>query len=377
MSGFLAAVDRVLEALSSEQWRDACRMEAQAVIGLRRRATQAELDEGVRRLVAEIDPEYAEVSGLLALTAGAIVEGAGDVRPLGNRILEALPAVLANANRFGVLAVSRALSEEESESIDDDSGGEWIAGRFVSPDQIGALHEEDLDAADAWTAMSSWMRPAVACFTRDADLRRRAVPMLPALRQLESLNDNARCLVMLLEVHDDEPYLVFHPATGTGFRLRVSGVADNFQLHTLLADVLLRRDQTLLRFLKRRLKGEPPHPLAAAVARGEGPQQADVPSHGVWDLYQWTALSADGSLPPLVATDHWIWGEGIPADIRPFEGHRVVLLAPPMYPRSWNTSRFFDALPASITVEEALAKEASETWLERLGRAAEELRRTR
>jgi hypothetical protein len=40
-------------------------------------------------------------------------------------------------------------------------------------------------------------------------------------------------------VLDDEPVVVLDPASGRGFRLTMSGVGDNFQLHTLPADRMI------------------------------------------------------------------------------------------------------------------------------------------
>ena len=37
-------------------------------------------------------------------------------------------------------------------------------------------------------------------------------------------------------VLDDEPLIVLDPDSGRGFHLTMSGIGDNYQLHTLLAD---------------------------------------------------------------------------------------------------------------------------------------------
>jgi hypothetical protein len=119
-------------------------------------------------------------------------------------------------------------------------------------------------------------------------------------------------------------------------------VADNFQLHTLLADALITQ-----RGLFRRkgppwgIPGKRAPPAAVATMRGDGPQSIDRPSTGVWNLYNWTVLDEEGRLSPPAKDDpkHWIWNEGMPADILPFEGQRIILLGPPAYLRWWNTAR--------------------------------------
>jgi hypothetical protein len=88
----------------------------------------------------------------------------------------------------------------------------------------------------------------------------------------------------------------------------MSGVADNFQLHTLVMDAL-PADRPRLGRHRRRVSAS-----AAAIARGAGPQQSDETIIGSWNLYTYRALR-DGRLPPaddLSAKDSWIWNEGIP-----------------------------------------------------------------
>ncbi len=42
-------------------------------------------------------------------------------------------------------------------------------------------------------------------------------------------------------VLDDEPLIVLDPDSGRGFQLTMSGIGDNYQLHTLLANRLTAR----------------------------------------------------------------------------------------------------------------------------------------
>jgi hypothetical protein len=58
----------------------------------------------------------------------------------------------------------------------------------------------------------------------------------------------------LAKVLDDEPILVVDHVTGRGFRLTMSGVGDNFQRHTLIADRLVGDPARGL------VGGEPPAP---------------------------------------------------------------------------------------------------------------------
>jgi hypothetical protein len=68
-------------------------------------------------------------------------------------------------------------------------------------------------------------------------------------------------------------------------------------------------------------------------------------------------LKGDGTLcDPMSGSSHWIWNEGVPADIPPFEGERVVLLGPPPYPRSWTAGRRFPFMVGDLRVERVLAR---------------------
>src|SRR5262249_60468311 len=88
-------------------------------------------------------------------------------------------------------------------------------------------------------ALTNWCKPAIAGLSRDKDARQRAVLALPEFALLARAHPDAGWLELLLSVLDAEPFLVLHPATRNGYEVRVSGVADNFQLHILLADALI------------------------------------------------------------------------------------------------------------------------------------------
>lgn len=373
MSLFTAAVERLLAESRDADAVEPIRVAADVVTTLAPGATQIERNESVQTLSSELDPEYVERSGWLAITAGAIVESGADMAPLAKRLIECLPQVMQRALQCGELLQTRAMSLEESGEIDDDTGGEWVGEQYVVPDVWADIVSEDPDGTDAWVGISNWTLPAIACLTRDAALRNGAIAQLSAAKRLAQLHHRVGSLSILLTVLDDEPFIVIHPSSGIGFRVRVSGVVDNFQLHTLLADVLVQepapRVISWLRSGAPGLPGKRPPPEVAAVARGHGPQQSDMYSDGVWDLYDWRALEQDGTLPEKVEAQYWIGGEGLPADIARFGNDRVILVGPPSYGRTWNSSRYFGALRADVVLEEALTKAAVDELLLSMGRA--------
>ena len=145
----------------------------------------------------------------------------------------------------------------------------------------------------------------------------------------------------MLSVLDEEPYVAIEPATRTGIVGRMSGIVENFQLNTLLMDEFPRDEPRVSK-------------AAVEVARGNGPQQIDEDVTGVWNLFTFGALTADGTLPDpkdVAYSDTWIWNEGMPADIPALDGHRVILLDAAPEPRTWPAQRMFLKLPARLTAD--------------------------
>jgi hypothetical protein len=373
MTLFNEAVDKLLLATRYPESTVHIKEAAQGLLAIASHASGAERDAGVAALSKAMDSERVQVSGWLAITAGAIVESGAAHVPLASALIEHLPLACSRATAFGELLLAHAMPEEASSELEDDGEGIWLGEQFLPSRMQETLSMEDPDGADAWAGIPLWTAPACACFVRDMAMRQRARVALQGIERLARLHDDIHCLSVLLGVLDDEPFLVLHPASLRGFRLRVSGVADNFQLHTLLADTLVKSPlSSLIGRLKGSgpgLPGKRPPPEAAAVARGDGPQELGQASHGLWDMYDWHALQSDGTLPKTVPSVNWIWGEGAPADIPLFGKDRVVLLAAPSYGRSWNTARCFPSLRAGVVVEETLSAAAVRELLMKMGQA--------
>ena len=158
-----------------------------------------------------------------------------------------------------------------------------------------------------------------------AEVRRaaRAVPGLrDAARKLAPAVPAAKDLADLLAVPDDEAVLVLHPADRTGYRLAVSGVADVGQLHRLLLDA-----------------------IGVPVAATEP-----------YQFFRPAALRADGTLPEgFAGADHWLWAHEPLAAVPPVDGERVVLLGEPAYRRTWDVTRRFPAMPATVELDRVLS----------------------
>ena len=125
----------------------------------------------------------------------------------------------------------------------------------------------------------------------------------------------------------------------------ISGIGDNFQLHTLLAASLIGEEQRGM------IPGQPPAPAEiAAASEGEV-----APPDGI-----------KGNFNLVDAYGAWIWNEGRPADIPRLEGTRVVVIDPPPYERTWNAGRAYPLMRPSVTVTEILPAAEAARWLSKV-----------
>ncbi|MFB7981878.1 hypothetical protein [Streptomyces vinaceus] len=231
---------------------------------------------------------------------------------------------------------------------------QWTAaGRGPLPGHDGeGLQDADFERIGfepvmAWQALPQFEMACVAML--NSPRVRREAPGREGLqaavaRVAESSGEPFKCLAYALAVLDDAPLVALDRATGAGFALRASGIGDNFQLHTLLADALIGRGL---------VAGEAPSAEAVARCREQGGM---VPTHGSFDL-----VGADGQ---------WIWNEGKPADIPVVDGVRLVVLDPPAYRRSWPAGRFFPGMTGELVYDRALEPAESAALLARIAEPA-------
>ncbi len=149
----------------------------------------------------------------------------------------------------------------------------------------------------------------------------------------------------LLLTLDDEPLVVLHRPSGRGYRLTISGVGDNFQLHTLLAAALIGNPR------KGWVEAERPQ-RSWILAATDGPPDPPGGIRGQFNLVD--------------AFGKWVWNEGRPADIPLFDGVRVLILDPPSYARSWNAGRAYPLMTPTVTVDEVLPADQAARRLARV-----------
>ncbi|MFF0742618.1 hypothetical protein ACFYVL_19700 [Streptomyces sp. NPDC004111] len=295
-------------------------------------AGPAEVRECGPRLAALLTSAPEGVRAVVAVIVGACVERGAD----------------AGLCAPGVFAGMREAFEDVAEfcALWEESGG----GTFPDPEEPGqgpdgeAAERTGFGPALAWWTLPQWQMAAFALLNEEAG--RGQVPcrgeLLALLARIEWACEerggpSLKGLRYALRVLDGEPLVVLHRESSAGFLVRIGGIGDNFQLHTLLADALVGGGH---------LPGTPPSAEAVAVCRDV---EGQVLTQGSFNL-----VGADGA---------WIWNEGDPADIPPVNGTRVLVLDPEPYARSWPAGRYFPGMRGGLVVERVLSRDESRTWL--------------
>jgi len=269
----------------------------------------------------------------LAALAGGLVEAGGDPAAALDVLAERVAVGLEQAARFPALAGTDLAAPTDAASA-----------RAVV-ERVAAAGGLDIDDASqltqAWFTVNEWV-PALLLPLQDK-AGRAALPQRQRLIEAASVAPDeiadAHWLLGLLLVLDDEPLVVVHRESGAVFALTVSGVGDNFQLHTLLAHALVGGGH---------LPGTPPAADWVAAA-SDGPLQPSNPIRGQFNL-----VDAGGK---------WIWNEGRPVDIEPVAGRRIVVLDPAPYERSWNVGRVYPLMRPEVRLDAVLPPDQAAGWL--------------
>ncbi|GAA2589093.1 hypothetical protein GCM10010435_79490 [Winogradskya consettensis] len=277
----------------------------------------------------------------------------GAVAGLGTDPLVVLPVLVERATEvLESAALFAGLCEAdlgEIPDLTDESTAREALARFTE-----LARRRSLDAHEAELLMQAWMSAdqlvqplLVLCQRADA---RAALPgrerLAAAIEPVRERLGTPSWLAGLLEVLDDEPLIVLDrgfAGTGRGYRVTIGGIADNFQLHTLLAAALISdpADET-------RLPGRPPTEIEIAAASTGDP----APDGGITG--SWNMIDANGD---------WIWNEGKPADIPHHDGVRVIVLDAAPYERSWNAGRVYPLMLPTLRVDGPLTPQEAAALL--------------
>ncbi len=367
MSNLKNAVTDLIVAGSTEEPDFAdLQQAAQTVFEQLDQAESEELNEEIQRMLPLIEEAILPVASLVALCCGAMVENGADPLLATEPIMQRLPEAFAEATLY-VEACEEAAQHahapsEQGESATEEDEEEDAVERFG--EQIGPTMPVQ---ANAFMALDPLGLAAIAMLSLSKESRRHYAgheDLILAAHRLAPYHGRASFLMDMLLVLDDEPLIILHLASRRGFRVRIVGVADNFQLHTLIMGRLIGDEAAGF------LPGESPEPEVVAAALDQPVDDTHSSVSGVFNLFNWPALTPEMGLPEgMDGARWWVWNEGRPADILPFEGTRVVLLGAPPYQRAWNAGRRFPNMPAEFHVEEHLSHEQVDDWLNKLAAA--------
>jgi hypothetical protein len=316
--------------------------------------TAAELS----RIAAEADPEWASH---LAGVSGAFTERGADPEAGADALIAGLPRLLDPVVAF--VEECRSLPLKEGESALE-----------VHAETVTRKMPEGARALDA---VSGYCLGTIAHLARSPAARQRHGQRTDLLAKLNAVRwdtGNTGFLWKMLQVLDEE-LVILAPAFRIGWRVRITGVPDNFQLHALIAGHLVGQFDDgkypgVVGTHDRPAQG-PGVPLApwAIATQMNAPCTGREPGfYSKLQLWNWTALQKDFTLPTdlVAAREHWIWNEGVPADIVPFAGTRIVLLGPSSIERNWNGGRIFAFMEATFRIVEKMTSETAVDWLNRI-----------
>jgi len=325
-----------------------------------------------------LDIDHPMRAGMAAMAGGCIIEFQADAAILWRPLFLRLPDILRAAAFFWDKVV-RAMPQDND--VDDEES--YVCRSDVPDAVLERIGLEYPFEDSAFQNLEYWCLPAVTCLATSATFRREAAAadLINLVTPLVNADQSAMFLHKLLRVIDDERLLVLHPESRQGYECVISGISSNTQLHTLLADALVRdvepqkKPGLLGKFFGGKpdqatpqwLPGDRPSANLVAVVRGDGPQQIKDVTTYVWVLHRWRDLNAQGNLPKESDNvDGWLWYHGCPDDFEKFQGYRVVLLSTPEFTRVCNTDREFSRLRAFVSVTRTLPTDEVEDWLGRM-----------
>ncbi|MFX0062791.1 MAG: hypothetical protein ACFFC7_11480 [Candidatus Hermodarchaeota archaeon] len=317
------------------------------------KADNADRNRALSRMASLIPKVGSITAAVVALCCGFLVEHGADPLIAFQPVILRLEEIIADAIPFG-----KACQEEGVFSGDVDNPEELME----------AVQIKMPDNGQAWEALKLFYLAAIAMLSRSKQARqimRTKESLQGQIIELKDINEGAHWLYIMMRVMDAEEILVLHPEHKHGYRIQISGIADNYQLQILLADALIGNED------EGWLPGERPDPQIVNLFRNQNiyRQEGVSTAYGVFNLVNWDGLQPDGTLPANVTSESWIWSEGSPIDIRKFEGRRIILLQPQPYQRTWNAVRQFSGMIGELEVLEKLSQEEVNDWLSRIANA--------
>lgn len=349
-----AALDRLPAVLERQDLEEFQRIFTTLVPAEARGWTPDELTGLVDRLVPILARRPEGIFARLALTAGAYVEFGGSPVALARNVPACTGMTLMVRRGFSdVWPAVAGDGRPEPDPADPPGMGELIELFVAGADRAGIPPQVAPHLAVSWFDAPLWVNLMITLLGR-REFRDATEPLPELAEDAAELADRvprAHWLAGLFAVLDDEPVVVLDPAAGRGYRLTMSGIGDNFQLHTLLADRLIGDVERGL------LPGVRPESAWVAAA-------TDGPS-GV------TGKPVERRFRLFDATGEYVAPEGRPADIARVEGARVLVVHPPNGSYRWGHGRVYEGMLPELRLDEIMTAGEAETWIGRVAPARE------
>lgn len=309
------------------------------------RAGPPELSAAITRLAPSI-PQLAGPFTKTAVLAGALVEWGGSPLPLA----ELTPVrVTADLELFAIfpgvwarVGGGQPLPDPENEAAE--AGVAEVLG--TAAEHLGLPGPSARHLATAWFHAGDWMMlmitlQAMGEFRAAMAGRERLRAAAAAITDRSARAGWVHALTLVL---DDEPLIVLDPGSRRGFQLTMSGIGDNYQLHTLLAT---------------RVPGlEPPEGSWVAAATDAPP----ILPGGAIIQRRCRLFDSYGS---------YVYPEEHPADIQPLDGTRVLVLHPPLGRFTWSAGRTYEHMRPTLTLDRELDPAETASRLARVAPARE------
>jgi len=246
-------------------------------------------------------------------------------------------------------AVINAFEASHQESLEENLDEDEEDKEALLEDFLEEIFDEMLEEVKAFRAIDHYYSCGIALFSANQDeFYQGKAALEPLVDQFVEYTSGGYWLSKLFQVLFQEPILVIELNAQKGFIGQINGIAENFQLQMLLMTLPQINQQVVV------------SPLHQAVVKGIGEQNTGESITGLWNMYDWTYVHQNDKS----GTNHWIWGEGVPADIPVFNNqYRVIILDTPSYSRGFPVQRMFQNLKANITIEKELSVQEIEQWL--------------
>ncbi|MEV0136440.1 hypothetical protein AB0H83_49460 [Dactylosporangium sp. NPDC050688] len=224
--------------------------------------------------------------------------------------------------------------------------GDFVVRCKANADRFDLTEAGAVAMARSWRDIDPWLRLLHTAMERQ-EFRAAVAPLLPELTDLvdqlaEELH-TADCIAGLARVLDDAPLVVLDADSGRGYHLTMSGIGDNCQLHTLLADRLIGDPADGL------ILGLRPQPAWVAAAT-TGPAETPFPDH---TLRRFRLFDGTGA---------YLSPEGRPSDIAERDGVRVVVAHPPRGNHGWLHGRRFVNMVPTLALDEIMTPADAAAW---------------